>query len=435
MLLAGQPIARSRGSRKADGDRFQTKLDADRHARQHAARGKRRAAQSHRRSPTSKSTRTCASTRRTRSRSGSSSRRCSALGDGTRRRAGDRRSRRRAQAEAARLARSDGLPHRPAAAHRARHADDAERRRTVPARVARRSPASRSRRRFVQELLSFYSRTPENPDGHQHGRPVRAAGADPRDPRRRRHRHHRPVSAARSTAVHVTDRDSLQTPLQFLKGVGPRRAADLQRVGLATVEDLLYRFPDPLRGSRHASRPSRRCKPGVAGSVVGEVVGCGIRPTRRPRFKIFEMLVRDRHRLAARDLVQPAVPQRRLPSASARHPLRQARAHVARPADAEPAVRDPAAGSATPDDGRGRAEGATTRRCTRDASSRSTRRPGTLTAKMQRTLVHQALRAAAGGAARSAARRTSGARQQLIDRRDGAARRALSAARHADRRS
>ena len=37
--------------------------------------------------------------------------------------------------------------------------------------------------------------------------------------------------------------DYLQTPLQYLKGVGPKRAADLQRVGLATVEDLLYRFP------------------------------------------------------------------------------------------------------------------------------------------------------------------------------------------------
>ena len=35
----------------------------------------------------------------------------------------------------------------------------------------------------------------------------------------------------------------LQTPLQYLKGVGPKRAADLQRVGLSTVEDLLYRFP------------------------------------------------------------------------------------------------------------------------------------------------------------------------------------------------
>ena len=35
----------------------------------------------------------------------------------------------------------------------------------------------------------------------------------------------------------------LDTPLQYLKGVGPRRAADLQRVGLSTLEDLLYRFP------------------------------------------------------------------------------------------------------------------------------------------------------------------------------------------------
>ena len=35
----------------------------------------------------------------------------------------------------------------------------------------------------------------------------------------------------------------LATPLQFLKGVGPRRAADLAHAGLVTVEDLLYRFP------------------------------------------------------------------------------------------------------------------------------------------------------------------------------------------------
>ena len=27
--------------------------------------------------------------------------------------------------------------------------------------------------------------------------------------------------------------------------------------------------------------------------MVGEVLSCGLRPTRRPRFKIFEMLVRD----------------------------------------------------------------------------------------------------------------------------------------------
>jgi ATP-dependent DNA helicase RecG len=87
--------------------------------------------------------------------------------------------------------------------------------------------------------------------------------------------------------------DPLQSPLQYLKGVGPRRAADLQRVGLRTVEDLLYRFPIRYE-DRGSFLPIASLKPGVAASVAGEVVSCGIRPTRRPRFKIFEMLVRDR---------------------------------------------------------------------------------------------------------------------------------------------
>jgi ATP-dependent DNA helicase RecG len=87
--------------------------------------------------------------------------------------------------------------------------------------------------------------------------------------------------------------DYLQTPLQYMKGVGPRRAADLQRVGLSTIEDLLYRFPIRYEDRGHF-QPIASLRPGVAASVVGEIVGCGIRPTRRPRFKIFEMLVRDR---------------------------------------------------------------------------------------------------------------------------------------------
>jgi ATP-dependent DNA helicase RecG len=84
----------------------------------------------------------------------------------------------------------------------------------------------------------------------------------------------------------------LDTPLQYLKGVGPRRAADLQRVGLTVVEDLLYRFPTRYE-DRGSFQTIASLRPGVAASVVGQVVSCGVRPTRRPRFKIFEMLVRD----------------------------------------------------------------------------------------------------------------------------------------------
>ena len=85
----------------------------------------------------------------------------------------------------------------------------------------------------------------------------------------------------------------LATPLQYLKGVGPRRAADLQRVGLSTVEDLLYRFPIRYE-DRGTFQTIATLRPGTSASVAGEVIGCGVRPTRRPRFKIFEMLVRDR---------------------------------------------------------------------------------------------------------------------------------------------
>ena len=87
--------------------------------------------------------------------------------------------------------------------------------------------------------------------------------------------------------------DPLAFELQYLKGVGPRRAADLHRVGLATVEDLLYRFPTRYE-DRGTFQTIASLRPGVSASVAGEVISAGVRPTRRPRFKIFEMLVRDR---------------------------------------------------------------------------------------------------------------------------------------------
>ncbi|MBA3297689.1 MAG: ATP-dependent DNA helicase RecG [Acidobacteria bacterium] len=86
--------------------------------------------------------------------------------------------------------------------------------------------------------------------------------------------------------------DYLQAPLQYLKGVGPRRAADLRRVGLSTIEDLLYRFPTRYE-DRGDFQPIAKLRPGASASVAGEVVGCGVRPTRRPRFRIFEMVMRD----------------------------------------------------------------------------------------------------------------------------------------------
>jgi ATP-dependent DNA helicase RecG len=86
--------------------------------------------------------------------------------------------------------------------------------------------------------------------------------------------------------------EALETPLQFLKGVGPRRAADLANAGLLTVEDLLYRFPIRYE-DRSRLQPIASLKPGQPASIAGRVLSCGLRSTRRPGFKIFEALVSD----------------------------------------------------------------------------------------------------------------------------------------------
>ena len=84
----------------------------------------------------------------------------------------------------------------------------------------------------------------------------------------------------------------LATPLQFLKGVGPRRAADLENAGLLTVEDLLYRFPTRYE-DRSRLQPIATLKPGQIVSIAGRVLACGLRSTRRPGFKIFEAAIDD----------------------------------------------------------------------------------------------------------------------------------------------
>jgi ATP-dependent DNA helicase RecG len=86
--------------------------------------------------------------------------------------------------------------------------------------------------------------------------------------------------------------DPLATPVQFLKGVGPRRAADLEHAGLITVEDLLYRFP--LRyEDRSRLQPIGTLKSGQTAAVSGRVLVSGLRSTRRPGFKIFEAAIDD----------------------------------------------------------------------------------------------------------------------------------------------
>src|SRR5262249_44138480 len=73
---------------------------------------------------------------------------------------------------------------------------------------------------------------------------------------------------------------------------GPRRAADFERAGLQTVEDLLYRFPIRYE-DRSRLRDVASLQPGQHVSIAVKIVSSALRSTRRPGFKIFEALVAD----------------------------------------------------------------------------------------------------------------------------------------------
>ncbi len=87
-------------------------------------------------------------------------------------------------------------------------------------------------------------------------------------------------------AIYCTSRCST------LKGVGPRKAADLKKAGLLTVEDLLFRFPIRYE-DRSRLQPIVSVKPGQTVAVSGEVLSATLQSTRRAGFRLFTALIQD----------------------------------------------------------------------------------------------------------------------------------------------
>ena len=62
----------------------------------------------------------------------------------------------------------------------------------------------------------------------------------------------------------------LHTPIQYVKGIGPRVSAMLNEKGIYTVEDLLYYLP--FRYEDRANPKSlAELKPGETASIIAEV--------------------------------------------------------------------------------------------------------------------------------------------------------------------
>ncbi|MHB8986543.1 MAG: OB-fold nucleic acid binding domain-containing protein, partial [Eubacteriales bacterium] len=62
--------------------------------------------------------------------------------------------------------------------------------------------------------------------------------------------------------------DCLNRPVQYIKSVGPRRAASLRNLGINTILDLLYHFP-----RRYEDRTAVKPAAAVAGGEVATLKG------------------------------------------------------------------------------------------------------------------------------------------------------------------
>ncbi len=94
-----------------------------------------------------------------------------------------------------------------------------------------------------------------------------------------------------SRAAPRQQRLRLDTPVTYLKGVGPARADALRRLGVVTAGDLLYHIPHRYEDASTVATIAS-LEPGMQGTVIGRVVSKGVLPTRKG-LRIFQAVLKD----------------------------------------------------------------------------------------------------------------------------------------------
>jgi ATP-dependent DNA helicase RecG len=84
----------------------------------------------------------------------------------------------------------------------------------------------------------------------------------------------------------------LDSPLTRLPGVGSGRAAQLERLGLRTVADLLHHVPR-RHEDRRRNRPIAELAAGEPAAVCGKVVAMGVKTFRKGSRSVFELVLDD----------------------------------------------------------------------------------------------------------------------------------------------
>lgn len=81
-------------------------------------------------------------------------------------------------------------------------------------------------------------------------------------------------------------------PVQFVRGVGPKRAVLLERVGIITVEDALWFLPWRYE-DRSVVTPIARLAPGVESTICGIILACRMTRTYRRGITLVQVRIQD----------------------------------------------------------------------------------------------------------------------------------------------
>ncbi len=100
------------------------------------------------------------------------------------------------------------------------------------------------------------------------------------------------TTGAGSVIKRVPDSPELSQPIQYLKGVGPKRGELFDKLGVKTVKDALYYFPYRYE-DRGNIKKIARVSFGSYETVAGTVILAENITTPRRRMKLFELTVKD----------------------------------------------------------------------------------------------------------------------------------------------
>jgi ATP-dependent DNA helicase RecG len=101
-----------------------------------------------------------------------------------------------------------------------------------------------------------------------------------------------PDICERKTSAHAAPAELWNLPIQYVKGVGPKRAALLARLGVATVEDALWYVPRRYE-DRSTLLPIGRLVPGAVATVCGTVTRARLSRIPRRRMTVLNVAIGD----------------------------------------------------------------------------------------------------------------------------------------------